>query len=100
MASRPKILLGCSDITSLLTAITDRTGLVTFHGPMVAKDIAGETLERSSWSNALKGAANWSIPTAGVETLRAGKAEGRRGTQGEERDREDAEEVTADCVFI
>src|SRR5258708_4318239 len=36
----PKVLLGCSDITTLLTAITDRTGLVTFHGPMVAKDIA------------------------------------------------------------
>jgi muramoyltetrapeptide carboxypeptidase len=77
VGAQPKILLGCSDITSLLTAITDRTGLVTFHGPMVAKDIAGETLERSSWSNALQGAANWSVPTAGVETLRAGKAEGR-----------------------
>src|SRR5215472_4413449 len=37
----PKIILGCSDLTSLLTAISDRTRLVTFHGPMVAKDIAG-----------------------------------------------------------
>jgi muramoyltetrapeptide carboxypeptidase len=77
MAARPKILLGCSDITSLLTAITDRTGLVTFHGPMVAKDIAAQTLELSSWSNALTGSANWSVPTNGVEILRAGKAEGR-----------------------
>src|SRR5262249_2602039 len=59
----PKIILGCSDLTSLLTAITDRTGLVTFHGPMLAKDIADCTFERSSWNNALAAAANWTIPT-------------------------------------
>jgi muramoyltetrapeptide carboxypeptidase len=77
LAARPKILVGCSDVTSLLTAIHDRTGLVTFHGPMVAKDIAGETLDLSSWNNSLQGAANWNVTTAGVEVLRAGKAEGR-----------------------
>ena len=77
LAARPKILIGCSDITSLLTAINDRTGLVTFHGPMVAKDIAGETLDLSSWNNALNGATNWNVPTVGVEVLRAGKAEGQ-----------------------
>ena len=77
LAARPKILIGCSDVTSLLTAITDRTGLVTFHGPMVAKDIAGQTLNLSSWNNALDGATNWNVPTAGVEVLRTGKAEGQ-----------------------
>jgi muramoyltetrapeptide carboxypeptidase len=77
LAARPKILVGCSDITSLLTAISDRTGLVTFHGPMVAKDIAGATLEPSSWSNALQGATSWSVPAAGVEALRAGRGAGR-----------------------
>jgi muramoyltetrapeptide carboxypeptidase len=77
LAARPKILAGCSDITSLLTSIMDRTGLVTFHGPMVAKDIADGTIELSSWSNALQGATNWSVPVAGVEVLRAGKATGR-----------------------
>jgi muramoyltetrapeptide carboxypeptidase len=77
ITARPKILIGCSDVTSLLTAINDRTGLVTFHGPMVAKDIAGETLDLSSWNNSLQGATNWSVPTAGAEVLRAGKAEGR-----------------------
>jgi muramoyltetrapeptide carboxypeptidase len=77
IAERPKILVGCSDITSLLTAMTDRTGLVTFHGPMAAKDIADGTLDLSSWINALHGAANWSIPTAGVEVLRAGKVRGQ-----------------------
>ena len=34
IAAHPKILLGYSDITSLLTAIYARTGLVTFHGPV------------------------------------------------------------------
>ena len=73
----PKILLGSSDLTSLLTAITDRTGLVTFHGPMVAKDIAAGSFETSSWNNALGGASNWSIPAEGVEILNRGQAEGR-----------------------
>jgi muramoyltetrapeptide carboxypeptidase len=77
IAARPKILLGCSDITSLLTAINDRTGLVGFHGPMVAKDIADGTFDLSSWKSALEGAANWRIPTVGVEVLHTGKAAGR-----------------------
>lgn len=73
----PKIILGCSDLTSLLTSITDRTGLVTFHGPMLAKDISAGTFETSSWERALGGAASWSIPTDGVEVLRSGRAQGK-----------------------
>ncbi len=76
-AARPKILLGCSDITSLLIAIHDRTGLVGFHGPMVAKDIADGTFDEPSWKNALLGAANWTVPVTGVEVLQSGKAAGR-----------------------
>ncbi|NOZ75712.1 MAG: LD-carboxypeptidase [FCB group bacterium] len=30
----PKIIMGYSDITSLLVAVTSQTGLVTFHGPV------------------------------------------------------------------
>ncbi len=33
--SHPKIFMGYSDITALLTSITQKTGLVTFHGPML-----------------------------------------------------------------
>jgi muramoyltetrapeptide carboxypeptidase len=76
-AMRPKILLGCSDITSLLTAIHDRTGLIGFHGPMVAKDIADGTFDAASWKNALQGAASWQVETSSVEVLRTGKAAGR-----------------------
>jgi len=77
IAAQPKILLGCSDITSLLTAIHDRTGLIGFHGPMVAKDIADGTFDEASWKSALQGAVDWSVPTAGIEVLRTGKAAGR-----------------------
>jgi len=34
IAQNPKPLIGYSDLTALLTAITVRTGMVTFHGPM------------------------------------------------------------------
>ena len=76
-ADHPKVLVGCSDITSLLTAVADRTGLVTFHGPMVAKDIAEGTFDSSSWNNALRGANNWEIPTTDIEVLRPGRTRGR-----------------------
>lgn len=76
-AAHPKIVLGCSDLTTLLTAIGDRSGLVTFHGPMVAKDIAGGTLEMTSWNSAFEGSAAWSIPVEGVEVLQPGRAQGR-----------------------
>lgn len=32
----PKVILGYSDLTALLNAVTQRTGLVTFHGPVAA----------------------------------------------------------------
>jgi muramoyltetrapeptide carboxypeptidase len=76
LASRPKALIGCSDITTLLTTIHDRTGLVTFHGPMIAKDIAAGTFDLLSWDNALGGAKTWDIPAKDVQTLRTGQATG------------------------
>ncbi len=39
----PKVVLGYSDLTALLNAITQQTGLVTFHGPVAAlSDFTGE----------------------------------------------------------
>ncbi len=35
IANHAKVFIGFSDITGLLNAITERTGLVTFHGPML-----------------------------------------------------------------
>ena len=50
IAAHPKVLVGYSDLTCLLTYILDATGLVTFHGPMVAKDFAREHgVDSASW---------------------------------------------------
>lgn len=74
----PKVIVGYSDNTSLLTAITDRCGLVTFHGPMVTKDFASpQGVELSSWTNAVTGAGAWNLPVDKVQVLRPGRAQGR-----------------------
>src|SRR5215469_13215548 len=76
--NHPKIVVGYSDNTSLLTAIHDRTGLVTFHGPMVTKDFASpDGVEPSSWHNAVSGTPTWSVSTDGVQVLRPGAAKGK-----------------------
>jgi muramoyltetrapeptide carboxypeptidase len=42
---KPKVLIGYSDITALLNAITQRTGLVTFHGPVASSNLETYSLE-------------------------------------------------------
>lgn len=44
----PKVFVGYSDITALHVSIGQRTGLVTFHGPMVASDM-GKGLSDYTW---------------------------------------------------
>ncbi|HWR05300.1 LD-carboxypeptidase [Sporomusa sp.] len=46
----PKVFVGYSDITALHTSIGQRTGLVTFHGPMAASDM-GKELPLYTWQN-------------------------------------------------
>jgi len=46
----PKIIWGYSDITYLHTAIRQRTGLTTFHGPMPASDVADNDFDELSAS--------------------------------------------------
>ena len=43
----PKIFLGFSDQTFLLNAMATLSAMVCFHGPMVAKDLAGGITQRS-----------------------------------------------------
>jgi muramoyltetrapeptide carboxypeptidase len=47
LRATPKIFVGFSDQTFLLNALVTLAGMVCFHGPMVAKDIAGGTTPRS-----------------------------------------------------
>lgn len=78
--AHPKIFVGYSDLTSLLTYFTDAAGLITFHGPMVAKDWAhADGVEPSSWQFALSAASNWEIPldqSSGAKGLADGTTEG------------------------
>jgi muramoyltetrapeptide carboxypeptidase len=78
--AHPKIFVGYSDITSLLTYITDSVGLVTFHGPMVTKDFAHEGgVDPASWEAALSATSAWEVnlgPKSGVKPLQPGSAEG------------------------
>jgi len=73
----PKILVGYSDITSLLTYFADR-GLIAFHGPMAAKDWTHDDgVDLASWRAALSGSAPWDVALgAGVSGLCDGQAEG------------------------
>jgi muramoyltetrapeptide carboxypeptidase len=78
IAAHPKIFVGYSDLTSLLTTLTDMTNLVTFHGPMVAKDFAiAGGVDLASWYNALTGSSEWEIgKSSDARPLVAGEAEG------------------------
>jgi muramoyltetrapeptide carboxypeptidase len=71
----PKPLIGYSDLTSLLTWISDETGLVTFHGPMAAKDFAhADGVDLESWFASLEGSASWSLNQ--MRSLAGGEGEG------------------------
>ncbi|MBA3912996.1 MAG: LD-carboxypeptidase [Acidobacteriales bacterium] len=75
--AHPKIFVGYSDITFLLTYLAETAGLVTFHGPMVAKDFAHtDGVDVNSWEAALTGVSQWSVDTANVEPVVEGSAEG------------------------
>ena len=78
--SNPKIFIGYSDITTLLTFFVDAGGLVTFHGPMAAKDWArAGGVDVASWQAALGGATGWELKLgadSGVSGLVEGATEG------------------------
>jgi muramoyltetrapeptide carboxypeptidase len=78
IAAHPKILVGYSDITCLLTHILDATGLVTFHGPMVAKDFAREQgVDSASWQTLTGATPEFdSASHSGFKALANGSAEG------------------------
>jgi muramoyltetrapeptide carboxypeptidase len=80
IVAHPKIFVGYSDITTLLTCFADSAGFVTFHGPMVTKDFAlADGVDLASWEAAMTGLASWQVdtgPGSGVEGLVDGAAEG------------------------
>lgn len=86
--ANPKILLGYSDITALHLAIHNKTGLVSFHGPVASSTLADYPREhmlavlcdpRATYTipmapeNALKAQ---TMPHFGIRTLTTGRASG------------------------
>jgi len=76
IAGHPKIFVGYSDITTLLTCFCDAARFVTFHGPMVTKDFAhADGVDLVSWQAALTGLAGWEI-TSGADSGAGGLVDG------------------------
>lgn len=76
-AAHPKIFLGYSDLTLLLDRLVREAGLVCFHGPMVASDLArlGDE-ELARFRCFLFGESGW-WSGEGLEALAPGVGEGR-----------------------
>jgi muramoyltetrapeptide carboxypeptidase len=82
LRQNPKIFVGYSDITTLQMAIFRRTGLVTFHGPMLGVDMAGQMetySEERLWQvlTSTTRAGRIPLPAPGPLTLAPGRATGR-----------------------
>lgn len=78
IVEHPKIVVGYSDITTLVCCMADSANFVTFHGPMVTKDFAvTDGVDLDSWNAALGGVAEWAIGAgSGARPLATGDAEG------------------------
>ena len=76
--AHPKIFVGYSDLTTLMTYFTDSAGFITFHGPMVTKDFANaDGVDLDSWKHALSGSSEWALSLeSDVKSLVEGSAEG------------------------
>jgi muramoyltetrapeptide carboxypeptidase len=75
--TQPKVFVGYSDIT-LLHLFLNRLGLGSFHGPMVAKDLANRAYDPDSLRWAITGDGEpYRSNAEDLLPLRGGKAEGR-----------------------
>jgi len=76
LRKHPKIFVGYSDLTTLMTELMRRCNMVCLHGPMVSKDLAAEDgVDEASWYAALSGLKSWEL-RAGTGLIE-GEAEGR-----------------------
>jgi muramoyltetrapeptide carboxypeptidase len=73
----PKILVGYSDITALHLAVHRKTGLVTFHGPMVKDLLKNERRNFQTLLGVIARARTLSLDLPGAKVLRPGRAVGR-----------------------
>jgi muramoyltetrapeptide carboxypeptidase len=76
LAAHPKVLIGFSDVTALLTAISSRCGLVTFHGPMVTTLAGASERTLSGLRDAVASDRPVKMASEAAVTLRPGVASG------------------------
>lgn len=74
LRAHPKVLVGYSDVTALHLYCYRRFGWVTFHGPMVARDLAGGEghYDKQSLLRALSGGPIGDLTSPRVEMLHSG----------------------------
>ncbi|HVR71716.1 MAG TPA: LD-carboxypeptidase [Vicinamibacteria bacterium] len=77
LGARPRALVGYSDLT-LLHLLSNRAHVVSFHGPMVARELATGNYDRPSFAAALGGEGPpYRAEPGDLAPLRRGEAEGR-----------------------
>lgn len=73
----PKVVLGFSDVTALINAITARTGLVTFHGPVAAYSTYTPVVVREMQALLMNAQAPGTLRNATTSTIVGGTASGK-----------------------
>ncbi len=78
VARHPKIHCGFSDLTALHSFLARRCGLLSFHGPMVAADLAAplDPLTARYFPSLLEGKGPWELPLEEAEVIVPGTASG------------------------
>jgi len=75
--ANPKPFFSYSDLTAVQTWVLDKTGLIAFHGPLVAGDFSRENgVHEASLKAALRGGLIEVGAAEGLRILRPGRAEG------------------------
>ena len=72
----PKVFIGFSDITALLTSITTRSGLVSFHGPVVTTLAKAPEITRNTLLGAISSDRPLEVQPANGVVIQAGRAQG------------------------
>jgi len=79
IAQHPKIFLGFSDITALLTVLFDRCGLVTFHGPVVTSLAGAADMTKQSLLQTVSSDQRLEIEVSNGITVNSGSGAGILG---------------------
>lgn len=78
LARTPKLVVGCSDLTSVLTVLTGTCGVTAVHGPMVAGQLSRGSAgyDQATWRAATQGReSSWEL-AGGLAVLARGEAAG------------------------